>query len=253
MSTTPTLPPGPKYQPQNAPPVKKVPAWAAVVVILLLLGGGLWLSWRLIQKTPPTVAIEYKSVLDPQVGGQAGGRQRGGNNNRRWQPPTPDAITPYGPNLYIALSGDAQARIVQRGDQWTLRLQYQNDDYIPKELVPPLQARAMLTGRRVDPASTRPAGATPQQMDKIRQVEPSPGIALTDAQEKALLAEFEAYRTADDTAKPDQQTKFIAALKTAADGAKDATIAEQRKRADAVRAVLSPEQIQTLNAAAQGD
>lgn len=238
-------------EPKTAAPadrVWKMPQWLVIGTLSLTLAGGVYFAWAQLRPTPKPDLSAFE-VPRPGNGGVRGNWVGGNRSGNRPPIPQPkaDAITILTADNYLVRAGDAEAHINKgRDGKWNIRAEYQNDAFLPDDVRAVLQARALAT-RPQAAAATRPANLTPDQMAQLRKVAQPPGMVLAAADRDRLADLFTAYAAAADDARALHEKAFIDAFRDLATSSKDRTLALQTKRAEAVKSVLKPDQIEVLS------
>jgi hypothetical protein len=228
-------------QPETQP--KPLSPWIAVPLILLCLGGGGWMAhWYI---STDQLAHE-SSILGPASNNPPMAR-----NNRA---PVVESVPPIqrqDPNgdIWWIHSREASAMIESAGKGQPINVRAVN--YNSREFVPQEQYATLLAGRRIarDETVAKNLGLTDDQVQKLRRMTGTIGMATQQADVDLLKSLWAEYQAADQPAdKLAVQTKLVEALTEIARKSVDATKAVVADRAAKIKAVLTDDQWKQFDA-----
>jgi hypothetical protein len=233
----PTSPPTPLHKPRGL----KLPPWLATVLCLLIIGAGGWVFARLWAGSAPADLSQYEAASDRRRA-NFGNRQGGPGNGQRAAIPAEGQIVRRGQGADVRLPG-ARARFTKAQDAWRVEPIFLGSPIIPEADRAASRARWAATNR---PQDTAAVNVTPEQLAKLKEIENPPQMVLTDAERQRLIALFTQHEAASPEEKPKLAKELTDAFRAAADSARPATLSAHAKAGEAVRAILSPQQIETL-------
>ena len=212
---------------------RPLPIWLSLVIIVLSLGiGGGLLYWLLADARPAG-----EVVLAPPAESAA-------VNRAARRPPAPRAqstdIVLNSKDNWSVFSGRGRMNIVVRENKPYYTFLYQTSDFAtPEQYQLNMLARKVVT----DKPTQEKLAVTPEQIQKLRPHTAPLGMKLSDADRAKLIELWTAHQQAAETAKADAKAKLLAALKDVADRSLPATRKAVEERSNAVKSVLTPEQL----------
>jgi hypothetical protein len=227
------------------PKTRDIPVWLTGIVLLLCIGGGGWLIKWYLQDKGSVVQIPDDKVV-ANVNGNGRGAWRGqlaGMNNGFRQDArnrNADGVHPSGRNSFRAKIGSTTMLINPSGSG--------RFDFIPQYQNPRTADEAELTMMRMsilaDATWREQLKVTDEQLKDLRKKVPSPQNPKLDAADQARMTDlWKTYEKASYAEKPAAEKKLLAAVDEI--GKKELTTykAYEASRAQAIKAILTPEQI----------
>ena len=227
--------------PQQTQP-KPLSPWIAVPLILLCLGGGGWMAHWYIS----TDQLTHESTVL--------GSAPNTPTPRFNRPAPPEAAPPIqrqdpNGNIWWVHSREASAMIESAGKGQPINIRAVN--YNSREFVPQEQYNTLLAGRRIarDTTVAKNLNLTDDQVQKLRRLTGSIGMATQQADIDLLTSLWAQYQSADQPAdKLAAQSKLVDALSEIARKSVDATKAVVADRAAKIKAVLTDDQWKQFDA-----
>jgi len=234
---------------------RDIPIWLTGMVLLLCIGGGGWLILWYMRDNPNRVVDipEDKSASYATAGNGGGGRgifrTQGASQAGPRMPrinPNADGIQASSSTSYRAKVGNTLILINSNGGNRT--------DFVPQYLNARSAEEADLSMMRMmllsDSNWREHLKLTEEQLTQLRIKVPAPQVMKLDAQDSLRLAGlWKNYQTAASAAKGAAEKAFLAAVDEI--GKKNTPIYKEyeAKRAEAIKAALTPEQIKLYRSA----
>lgn len=222
----------------GAAPVRELPVWLSTLFVLLFLGAGAGFAWWYV-----TAPVRTKSGV---VGAPDVASQRGWAAARATGPGRGAA-----PQQFVRLAGNKYR--METPSVWMEVPKDKNDpaalsvDFMRRDLLyTPEQKDTVLAAIRIqgDMAVQQLLNVTPEQVKKLRAI-PSPPFALTAGERKQLWDLWSAYQSAaEGKAKDEAEQKLSTALNQFGDKALASAKQAAAERAEAVKKVLTAEQLE---------
>jgi len=236
----PLTPPAP---PPGAP-VKQIPVWLSTVVVLAFLAGGGWFTWWYINAPSHSNAGVVGSDDGASIFGwnaarssrRNPGARASGGTAPRFVHETDDKFRIETSTVYMEIPKSKAASAAPTIDV----------DFTRRELLyTPEQKDVVLAAVRIqrDGAVRNFLKVTPEQLQKLIQI-PAPPLPLTDADRKQLTDLWTAYQSAaDGSPKEEAERKLVSTLNQIGDKALTSAKTAAADRAEAIKKVLTPEQL----------
>jgi hypothetical protein len=233
---------------------RDIPIWLTGMVLLLCIGGGGWLILWYMRDNPNRVVEipEDKSVNYATGNGGGGGRgifrTQGGQAGPRLPRinPNADGIQASSSTSYRAKVGNTLILINSNGGNRT--------DFVPQYLNARSAEEADLSMMRMmllsDSNWREHLKLSEEQLTQLRSKVPAPQVMKLDPQDSLRLAGlWKTYQTAGSAAKGAAEKAFLAVVDEI--GKKNIPVYKEyeAKRAEAIKAALTPEQIKLYRAA----
>lgn len=226
------------------PRTRDIPVWLTGIVLLLCIGGGGWLIKWYLQDKGSVVEIPDDKVMPSANGGRGGWRgQLAGMNGSRpidMRNRNADGVHPAGRNSFRAKVGATTMLINASGSG--------RFDFIPQYQNPRTPEEAELTMIRMsilaDATWREHLKVTDEQLKDLRKKVPAPQSPRLDAADQTRMTDlWKAYEKASNAEKPAAEKKLLAAVDEI--GKKNLTSykAYEASRAEAIKTILTPEQI----------
>jgi Spy/CpxP family protein refolding chaperone len=229
---------------------RDIPIWLTGMVLLLCIGGGGWLIMWYMRDNPNRVVEipEDKSVnYATGNGGRAWRTQGAGQAAPRIRiNPDADGIQASSKTSYRAKVGNTLILINSNGGNRT--------DFVPQYLNARSPEQADLSMMRMSLLSDsnwrEHLKLTEEQLAQLRNKVPPPQVMKLDPQDSLRLAGlWKTYQNAVSSAKPAAEKAFLAAVDEIGKKNIPAYKEYEAKRAEAIKAALTPEQIKLYRSA----
>ena len=212
----------------------KLPPALVIPLIALLLAGGGWLVYRQIFATPKTDLSMFESPDSPAMNLR---RQLNSTTNN---PAAGIGILKRDNGADLQLHG-ARARFVLNKEVWTLDPSF-ND---PRSLGADRTVQFARFTAVNDKAAAAKAKVTPEQIEKLKKIV-FPRMVISDADKARLLDLWGKYQKAGETDKTKIEAELMSAFRQIAGDAISPTQKAHDEATQAVREVLTPQQLDTL-------
>jgi len=230
---------------------RDIPIWLTGLVLLLCIGGGGWLIMWYLRDNPNRVVElpDDKTANYATASGKAWRTQGAGAGQvapRIRINPDADGIQASSKNSYRAKVGNTLILINSNGGNRT--------DFVPQYLNARTAEEADLSMMRMmllsDSNWREHLKLTEEQLTQLRSKVPAPQVMKLDAQDSLRLAGlWKTYQTAASAAKGAAEKSFLAAVDEIGKKNIPAYKEYEAKRAEAIKAALTPEQIKLYRSA----
>jgi len=230
---------------------RDIPIWLTGMVLLLCIGGGGWLIMWYMRGDNPNRVVEIpeeKSVnYATGNGGKAWRTQGAGQASPRIRiNPDADGIQASSKTSYRAKVGNTLILINSNGGNRT--------DFVPQYLNARTPEQADLSMMRMallsDSNWREYLKLTEEQLTQLRSKVPAPQTTKLDAADTSRLASlWKTYQNAASAEKPAAEKSFLAAVDEIGKKNTPAYKEYEAKRAEAIKAALTPEQIKLYRSA----
>ena len=214
---------------------RRVPAWVGVALVVICFVAGAAFIWWVVRDP-----LSGGSDFVPDPNGATAMRPRATFR----APPNPESIRKTSDDnggVYVAQAFGTVMNIeVNNGSpKYTFR-------YLKKDLLPADIKDILLMKFRImqDDAVAQHIGLTDDQHQKLATISTNvTNLAPAAADRDKLIAQWQQYFTASDSAKTDAEKSLLASLKQVGDDNVAATRQKAQDRADQIKAILTPDQI----------
>jgi len=226
---------------------RRIPAWLAILAVLLSLGAGGYLLWRLwLGESPEGAIVGQGDPPDQYYAARRAEQRAQAPRGPRWARGD-DVVTDIGQNNWGIKGGDAAVEIRKEPDgKLDLRFFYVRGEVMDQDDLNTLVARRRLAA---DQAMADSLKLTPEQVEKLKNIAGAPGMVVGEPDRTKLLESWDAYQktsTEDAAAREDARTKLIVLVTEIGQKSAGPTRDTAKKRADEVRAILTAEQIKSV-------
>jgi hypothetical protein len=232
---------------------RDIPIWLTGMVLLMCIGGGGWLiMWYMRDDPNRVVEIPEDKTANYATANGGGGRAwrtqgtgaQGGTRIR--VNPDADGIQASSKNSYRAKVGNTLILINSNGGNRT--------DFVPQYLNARTAEQADLSMMRMallsDSNWREHLKLTDEQLTQLRKNVPAPQATKLDSTDGNRLATlWKTYQNAASSAKPAAEKSFLAAVDEIGKKNTPAFKEFEAKRAEAIKAALTPEQIKLYRSA----
>jgi hypothetical protein len=212
------------------------------LVVTLLLGWGLWSLYSYLVGDGSTPSGD--AVLVPDLGGRPRTRDGGRPDFRRLaQPPVvTDGVREVLANTFLVRQKGSLARLTRQADgTWAIRFGYDRSDLLPDEQRRALRAAYDAIGRRGIADQLK---LTPEQLTKLRELGPDPGMVVTDEDRAAFLELWSKYYATPEAERPSMAPQLLSLLEQIGNRGLEPTRSALADRATKAMNILTPEQVQ---------
>ena len=212
------------------------------LVVTFLLGWGLWSLYGYLVGDDSTPAGD--AVLVPDLGGRPRARDAGRTDFRRLaQPPVvTDGVREVLANTFLARRKGSLARLTRQTDgTWAVRFGYDRSDLLPDDQRRTLRAAYDALGRR---GMADQLKITPEQLVKLRELGPDPGMVVRSEDRAAFLELWSKYLATPEADRSAVAPELLALLEQIGERGLEPTRSSLADRAAKAMNILTPEQLQ---------
>jgi hypothetical protein len=218
---------------------------SAIVILLSLAAGGWLVWWFVFGGRPETQAIKFDAP--PRARSNFGGRDPALTAMRRITEAAPPGVYFIRQNEWSIRTPSVAGRIQRKSDkdtQFTSSLAYKSTDFVTPEQALLLRARneVQRSAALVDALKL-----SAEQVAGLKKIAGPSGVQLDDQDRARLSAAMAVYlAAADQSPQSGPANAVVAAAEEIAKARLEATKQSLAARAEEVRAILTPQQIETL-------
>lgn len=222
---------------------RKVLSIVVGLLVTVLLGWGLWSLYGYLvgEGSKPS----GDAVLVPDLGGPPrtrGAAGRRGDFRGISQPVVADGVREVLANTFLVRKQGSLARLARQTDgSFALRFGYDRSDLLPDDQRRALRAAYDAVGRR---GIAEQLKITPEQMTKLRELGPDPGMVVSPEDRSAFMEAWTKYHAAAPSERPAIEPELLSLLEQIGNRSLDATRAALAERAAKAMSILAPEQVQ---------
>lgn len=213
--------------------------FAAIVAVLAIIAG--WLVYQQIFQVREIDLTQYESLNTPT----ARARQQLVQGNNRLVPPNAGIGIIHRSDGFDVQIVDARARFVRQNNDLTLNARFINNNlFDPKDRA---ATYARFQALRNPNGITENLKITPEQLQKLRQIQVPREMSLPDTDKQKLLDLGKRYVDAPADQKKSLETELTETFRKMASQALQPTLAAYADSANRIREVLTEQQISSLS------